>query len=156
LANVAFIVPPGAPVITNCGPQDPVNLGMVFTSIANISVTGLGACYQGAGSFTPSNSEVVDLFQNSNEMLLAQTTVNFTGAAAGYQFAPIAPMGLVAGQKYTVSVNVGKNSWAWQPAPLTGPGITFVTPSYVYTADPTIFPTGFYPVGGLLRSERGV
>lgn len=65
LANIAFIVPPNAPAVTDWGPDTPVNLGMVFSPTTNISVTGLGAYYQGAGSYTPCHSEVVDLFQNS-------------------------------------------------------------------------------------------
>jgi hypothetical protein len=28
------------------------------------------------------------------------------------------------------------------------PSITFEGPSYAYTANPSVFPTGFYPVGG--------
>jgi hypothetical protein len=146
-ADIAFTVPPASPGYLNHDPGHALNLGMIFFPNTNILVVGLGTYYQG-DAINGGATEVVDLFQDSTQSVLASTTIVFALGLPGYQFNPIAPVELLAGQEYTVSTNVGLNSWAYSPAPFTDPSITFVGPSYVYTDDPTIFPTSFYPVGG--------
>jgi hypothetical protein len=142
-ADVAFTVPAGGPANLDHGVDDPVNLGMIFTPLTNITVFGLGAYYQGSADYNPlaPATEVVALFQNTGATLLAQTPIIFTpGPAAGYQFAPVTQVTLLAGQEYTVDVNVGPNSWAYDPSsPITDPNLTlpsdiFLRTRYAYTS----------------------
>jgi len=146
-ADVAFIVPPSSPGQLDWGLGSAVNLGMIFSPSTDISVVGLGTYYQDAGGNTPGQIEVVELFQNSTQNVLASATIVFTAGAPGYQYNPIAPVTLLAGQQYTVDTFVGNNSWAWSPQPLTDPNITFVDTSYVYGPSPA-FPVDHYPAGG--------
>ena len=64
-ANIGFSVPPSSPVVLDWGPGDPVNLGMVFSPTANISVTSLGTYYQASGFNLPGQTETDGAKANS-------------------------------------------------------------------------------------------
>ena len=115
-------------------PNNPVNLGMVFSANSYISVTGLGFYADPAATA----SETVTLY-NSSGGVVVQTVVPLSGLSNGYFWAPVTLTGLAAGT-YTVSAYVGDNPWAYGAAPTTASQITFLNNDYAYAGSPA-FPT---------------
>lgn len=125
-ADTVAITSPGG-LTTNVNPNDPVNLGLVFTANSNFSVDALGI-YDESGL---TGSEQVGLY-NSSGTLLASATVSLSDPVVdGYLFQSITAVALTAGQTYTVVANVGNNPWAYGPAPTTT-GVTFTGADYLY------------------------
>ena len=124
-AAVVFSAP--ANLVTDHDPGNPVNLGNVFTPLADSLATSLGF-------FTPTKlvggGETVGLY-NSSGTLLASTFVAVPLNVAGqYFYQAIAPVLLTAGQQNTVVNFVGQNAWAY--GSVTASGAVFNGNSYQY------------------------
>ena len=92
---------------------DPVNLGLVFTANTNFSVTALGF-YRTSDDTA---SEIVALYDSSQNLLVA-TTVSLSDVNInGYLFHDISPVALSAGSQYTVVANTGFNDWSYGSTP---------------------------------------
>ncbi len=135
--SVAFTSPGG--LTTGHDPNSPVNLGMEFTANANVSVTSLGI-YVDPGLSAP---EVVGLYDNATQTLLASVTVLLTDPETdGYLFHAITPVTLTAGHDYMVVANVGDNSWSYGAAPIVNPDVSFIQNAFLYQ-NTLAFPTNF-------------
>lgn len=134
----------GTPAFTTSGtvydagaPNDPVNLGNVFTSTANISVDALGF-YDGTGISAP---ETVGIFNSSGTLLASVSVPNSGTTVSGYFFASITPVALTKGNQYTVNALTGNNDWNYGFVnPNTTADITYDNHTYDYTSEFT-FPT---------------
>jgi hypothetical protein len=133
--TVAF-TPPGA--VTPAGePNDPVNLGNVFTANANFSVAALG--FYNQPDLT--GPETVALYNSSGSLLASATVLLSDPMVDGYLFAAITPVALTAGDQYTVDAFVGNNDWSYgSTAPIQASDITYNYHDYVYTSS-LEFPT---------------
>ena len=134
-ANIAIAFS-GIPVTTNWDPSD-VNLGLVFTPNANISVTALGVYFQG-GDVPNNGSESVGLYtgdlNNPTANLLASENFALPSiGSAGYLFESLdTPVSLTSGDVYTVVAYTNGNSWAYGST-TTPSSITFSYDDYNYT-----------------------
>jgi hypothetical protein len=109
----------------------PVNLGLVFTANSSFQVVGLGF-YDLPGITAP---EWVGLYDSGGN-LLVKALVPASAPVSNYFWASITPMGLTAGQQYTVVAFTGDvNGWGWGPAPIHGSEVTNVQTSYLYGTD---------------------
>lgn len=106
------------------------NLGMVFTTDANDTVTALGFYDQPGLTTAP---EMVGLYDSSGN-LLASVLVPVTDntPVAGYLWASITPVALRPGGTYTVDAYFGDNPWAYGDVS-TSPLITFDYDNYTFT-----------------------
>ena len=125
----AFEVPSGGPGFSgNSG--NPVNLGLVFTPAANLSVNDLGF-YDTAGVTT---GETVTIFDSTGN-IVAQAAVPDTGLTTdGYFWQSITPVTLIAGNQYTLDAETGNNPWSAQSTPVVNPDITYNFHDYDYSS----------------------
>ena len=132
----AFQAPVGGPNITDFAPNDPVNLGMVFTPNANITVNALGF-FDGPGVTAGESVGIYDASGN----LLAQTTVSLSDTLTdSYLWHSITPIVLDSGLQYTVDAFTGNNPWAWNSVPIVNPLINYTGQTYDYTTAGLTFP----------------
>lgn len=142
-ADTVAFTPSGT--VTAAGqPNQPVNLGLVFTADSSVSVDALGF-YNQSGL---TSGETVGLY-DASQNLLASANVTLTDPeTGGYLFHNIAPVTLTAGQQYTVDVFVGNNDWSYGTAdPSSAPGITYQSHDFLY-ASSLSFPTGTSTIAG--------
>jgi hypothetical protein len=127
-SDAAFIAPGG--ISSGNEIPGPVNLGMVFTPNENILVDGLGFYFAiGLG-----NSEVVALYDNTSQALLASTTVSVLAPSnESYIYSSISPTALMGGHQYVIDEFVSGSLWAYGNAPSTASGITYDGHTYVYS-----------------------
>jgi len=123
------------------GADGPVNLGIVFTANSTFSVDALGFYDMNTlypGSLT--GSEEVGLFDSTGALITSTTVTLSDPVVDDYFFAPIAPVVLTAGDKYTVDSWTSENNWAYsngsilpgQAPQVTYPGIGS-DHTYLYT-----------------------
>jgi hypothetical protein len=140
--NPAFEPPTGGPNNPVWGANDPVNLGLVFTPVANITVNALGF-YDTLGA---TGGETVAIY-NSSGAAITSVNVSLSDLVDSYYWANIAPITLFSGQQYTVDAFVGNNTWSWSAipqVPVVSSSITYVEPTYLYGGAPG-FPIYNYP-----------
>jgi hypothetical protein len=128
--TAAFTAPATNTLTRGWGPNQPVNLGTVFTANSSFNVDSLGI-YRDP-SLT--GSEIVGLFDFSTHALLASTTVQLTDTLAGsFLYHAITPVSLLAGHQYEVTAFVGNNPWTFGPAPATDSRVTYNSHLYNYS-----------------------
>jgi hypothetical protein len=125
------------------GAGNPVNLGLVFTANSNSQVVALGF-YNIPG--VTNVAEQVGLY-NSAGILLASATVTLSDSQVNnYYWHSIGPVGLTAGNQYTVVAFTSSNAWGYGPALTQSSAITFDYNDYLY-GDSLAFPTDRYGLG---------
>jgi len=118
-------------------PDDPVNLGDVFTVNSAISVDALG--FYDQANLT--GSETVGLYNSSGDLLASATVLLSDPEVSGYLFQSITPVALTAGDTYTVDAFVGDNDWSYgSTAPNQAADVTYDYHDYLYTSS-LEFPT---------------
>jgi len=109
----------------------PVNLGLVFTANSNFTVNALGF-YDIPGVTT--QPEWVGLYNLSGTLLASALVTPSDPLVNGYFWQTIGPVGLTAGNQYTVVAFNGEvNGWGYGPAPTHGSEVTFNYDDYLYT-----------------------
>jgi hypothetical protein len=125
-------------------PNDPVNLGDLFTATADISVDALGF-YDQPGLTGP---ETVALYTSTGTLLLSVSVPDSGSTVGGYFFKSIAPVALTEGNLYTVDAFTGNNDWSYGfTYPNQAPGATYDGHAYVYT-NSLEFPTNTVDFAG--------
>jgi hypothetical protein len=108
-----------------------VNLGDVFTSNVNGTVTALGI-YAGNNA-TYVGPETVGLYNAAGVLLTSTTVSNSDPLFDGYYWVPTASASVTAGSVYTVVDQVNQNGWGYGPVP-TNNWATFNYNDYIYTS----------------------
>jgi hypothetical protein len=106
-----------------------VNLGDVFTSDVNGTVTGLGI-YAGNNA-TYTNPETVALYSATGTLLTSTTVTDTDPQSYGYYWASTSPVTLTAGAVYTVVDFTNGNGWGY--GTVSDKWATFDYDDYVYT-----------------------
>jgi hypothetical protein len=124
----AFLPPVGGPTVPTWGANQPVNLGLLFTPTANITVNALGF-YDTPGVTA---GETVAIFDAASESIVAQSDVALdpTTLADGYYWSSISPVALTAGENYIVDAFTGNNPWSYGGNPVVNPQITYNGQAY--------------------------
>lgn len=132
--NPAFVPATSGIIDDNAStPNSPVNLGMLFTPSANISVNALGFYNDPFNSFI-SAGETVAIYDASGALVTDVAVPNSGTLVGGYYWKSITPVTLTAGQQYTVDAFTGNNGWAYggATAPTANSQISYDGQKYIY------------------------
>jgi hypothetical protein len=141
-ATVAF--QPSAPVYGAGAPDDPVNLGLYFTTNSKFSVNGLGF-YDQPGL---AGSETMVLYTASGILLTLAVVSLSDPVVDGYYLKSIKPVTLKAKTEYVVNAFVGSNDWSYgYTPPSSSPQVTYDSHAYYYGSSLT-FPTETFAAAG--------
>lgn len=135
-ANYLAFTPPGTFVPGTGEANNPVNLGLFFTTSSTLTVDALG--FFDVPNLTV--DETVTLY-NSSQTALASADVPLTATLDdGYFMQSITPIVLAPGS-YVVAAFTGNNPWEFFSSTVGGTGITFNSENYLYSSSPG-FPSG--------------
>ena len=116
--------------------NDPVNLGLFFTTSSTLTVDALG--FYDIPNLTV--GETVTLYTPTGTALTSVFVPLTASLDDGYFMQSITPYILGPGS-YAVVAFTGNNPWEYANAPVSGTGIAYTGPNYGYASAPA-FPTG--------------
>jgi Domain of unknown function (DUF4082) len=135
-ANYLAFAPPTS-FSPGTGPaNDPVNLGLFFTTSSSLTIDELG--FYDIPDLTV--GETVTLYTSTGTALTSVFVPLTASLDDGYFMESITPYVLAPGS-YAVAAFTGNNPWEYATAPATGTGITYLGPNYDYSSS-VAFPSG--------------
>ncbi|MGA3186984.1 MAG: DUF4082 domain-containing protein [Bryobacteraceae bacterium] len=135
-ANYLGLTPPSVFDPGTGAANNPVNLGLFFTTSSTITIDELG--FYDIPDLT--SGETVTLYTSTGTALTSVLVPTTATLDDGYFMESITPFVLTAGE-YVVTAFTGNNPWEYASSVATGAGITFVQENYDYASGPA-FPSG--------------